>query len=137
MAATLINVAGASNVINESIVAYHENSKIKLLGVDPLTIANHSVYSKEVALEMVNGLYNITKAEVCVSITGRAGGEKTEIADGSYDFAVVLHKGMDKREYAFHKEEKGTRNEVRRSQTNYCFFTIINLILDYFENTEA
>ena len=137
MAATLINVAGASNVINESIVAYHENSKIKLLGVDPLTIANHSVYSKEVALEMVNGLYNITKAEVCVSITGRAGGEKREIADGSYDFAVVLHKGMDKREYAFHKEEKGTRNEVRRSQTNYCFFTIINLILDYFENTEA
>ena len=55
-AARLINVASASSVINESIVTYANEAKIKYLHVEPELIEAHGVVSEEVAGAMAKGM---------------------------------------------------------------------------------
>ena len=85
LAATLINASGASKVLDESYVTYSENAKQKILGVKKSTIDKFTVYSKEVALEMAEGLKNVTNADFCVSVTGIA--ESNDAC--RYYFAII------------------------------------------------
>lgn len=124
LTSTLINVSGASNVIKESYVTYSNEAKIKNLGVKEKTINTHSVYSKEVALEMARGLFLRTGSNICVSVTGLAGGLIHEANDGSYDYAIYLNYKKKENVIVEHKKEKGLRNEVRRKQVNYIFYQI-------------
>ena len=75
--ATLVNAKGTSKVLSQSYVTYSCDAKIKILGVKKDTLDCYSVYSKEVAKEMVEGLQKITKANICISVTGEA--ESSEI----------------------------------------------------------
>ena len=70
--ATLVNAKGTSKVLSQSYVTYSCDAKIKILGVKKDTLDCYSVYSKEVAKEMVEGLQKITKANICISVTGEA-----------------------------------------------------------------
>ena len=78
LSSTIINVSGSSSVIEESYITYSEDAKMKLLDVKKETLDKYTVYSKEVAQEMCEGLYEKTKSDVCVSITGQAGGSEYE-----------------------------------------------------------
>ena len=69
---TLVNAKGTSKVLSQSYVTYSCDAKIKILGVKKDTLDCYSVYSKEVAKEMVEGLQKITKANICISVTGEA-----------------------------------------------------------------
>lgn len=71
--ATLINVAGASSVINEAYVTYANKSKHKLLKVKNKSIKNYGVVSEEVAREMAFGAKKRAKADVAISTSGIAG----------------------------------------------------------------
>ena len=128
MASRIINVSGASEVINESFVTYSNESKIKNLFVKKQTIDKYSVYSKEVAYEMAKGLSIITKANVCVSITGLAGSNIPNANDGSYNSCIIVN--YKNKEYVFeiYKNEKGSRNDVRNKQANYIFYRIIQIL---------
>ncbi len=61
-ASTLIDVAGSSEVINESFVTYSNESKMKTLNVKKETIDRYSVVSEDVAYEMAVGLNKVTNA---------------------------------------------------------------------------
>ena len=128
LASTLVNVSGASNVFNESYVTYSEEAKMRILGVKKETLDKYSVYSEEVAIEMVKGVYNLSKANIAVSITGRAGGEVKEEQDGSCYFAILLHIGEKETLYTEHFITSGLRNEVRKNQVEHIFEVIINLL---------
>lgn len=67
------DIAGASAVLNSSYVTYTEKEKIRILGVRPATLKEHTAVSKEVALEMARGLHRLCGSDVCVSVTGYAG----------------------------------------------------------------
>lgn len=69
----LVKYPYASKIVKGSIIAYNEQLKINLLSVNKKTIKAYSVVSKEVAYEMALGIYEKTKADVCISITGNAG----------------------------------------------------------------
>lgn len=73
VAKTLTDVAGASNVFECGVVAYSEDIKQKVLGVKAETLAAHSVVSKEVALEMAEGVRALAGADYGIGITGVAG----------------------------------------------------------------
>lgn len=128
LASTFINAPGASDVIEESYVTYSEKAKQKILGVKEETLKQFSVYSKEVALEMARGLEKLTNANVCLSITGKAGGEISLASDGSYDFCLIINKDDSRFEKTYHYEEHGKRNDVRRKQVVMCFYTIIKVL---------
>ncbi len=133
IASTIINASGASNVIKESYITYSNEAKIKILKVNPSTIDKYSVYSKEVAREMVMGLYLVSHANVCISVTGLAGGSIKERGLGSCDFAIYINKDNIDILYEEHYENYGTRNEVRRNQVEHILQRVKGFLDKYFE----
>ncbi|MBP3504182.1 MAG: nicotinamide-nucleotide amidohydrolase family protein [Bacilli bacterium] len=128
MASTLINVSGASDVIKESYVTYSKEAKIKILGVKKETLDEYSVYSKETAYEMAKGLSLISKANVSVSITGLAGGNSYNSSDGKFNSCIIINYDNQEHVINLFKDEKGSRNEVRKKQVNYVFYQIIKAL---------
>lgn len=133
LASTIINASGASNVLKESYVTYSNEAKVKILGVNPQTIEKYSVYSQEVAKEMVLGLYQISQANICISVTGIAGGSITTKSNGSCDYAILIK--TDKLDYLYveHYCNMGTRNEVRSNQVKHILDTLLKIIKDNFK----
>lgn len=75
LAARITNLPGASAYLAGSVVAYSNEAKAELLGVDPSLIAAHGAVSPEVAEAMALGALERFDADVAVSITGIAGPE--------------------------------------------------------------
>lgn len=73
IAATLVNVAGVSDVLNESYVTYANAAKHKLLGVDEETLDIYGAVSRQVAQQMAEGAAKAAGAEAAVAVTGIAG----------------------------------------------------------------
>lgn len=75
LAAKLTEVPGASSYFLGSIVSYSNHIKTKILGVDPLLIANKGAVSEDVVLQMVQGVLQSTGADMAVAVSGIAGPE--------------------------------------------------------------
>jgi nicotinamide-nucleotide amidase len=73
MAARITDLPGASDYMAGSIVAYSNEAKAELLGVDPGLIGAKGAVSPEVAEAMAIGALERFGADVAVSITGIAG----------------------------------------------------------------
>jgi len=69
----LTDVAGSSAYVKGGIVAYSNELKVQLLGVDTALIEAHGAVSEVVSAAMVDGLRVRTGADICVAITGVAG----------------------------------------------------------------
>ena len=103
VASSIIDVAGASDVIKESYITYSNDIKHKLLDVSYETIDKYDVVSKEVASEMLDGLKDRTNSDLCIVTTG--------YAHLGLAYAGILYK--DKK-YIKEMRVKGDRNKVRR-----------------------
>jgi nicotinamide-nucleotide amidase len=73
LAARITDLAGASEYFAGGVVAYSNEAKAELLGVDPALIEAHGAVSPEVAEVMAIGALERFGADVAVSITGIAG----------------------------------------------------------------
>ncbi|HWT90723.1 MAG TPA: competence/damage-inducible protein A [Solirubrobacterales bacterium] len=73
MAARVTDLAGASEYFAGGVVAYSNEAKAELLGVDPALIEAHGAVSPQVAEAMAIGALERFGADVAVSITGIAG----------------------------------------------------------------
>ena len=73
LSAMLTDVPGASAVIDECIVTYSNEAKMRELYVKEETLANYGAVSVETAYEMCTGICTHTGAEVGIGITGIAG----------------------------------------------------------------
>jgi nicotinamide-nucleotide amidase len=73
LAARITNVPGASAYLAGSVVAYSNDAKVNLLGVDPKLIEKHGAVSSQVAEAMARGALERFDADVAVSVTGIAG----------------------------------------------------------------
>ena len=73
IAATLVSVPGSSAYYIGSVIAYTAETKIKQLNVSKNIIKNHSVVSKEVAIEMAKGVKDKLKTDYAIAVTGNAG----------------------------------------------------------------
>lgn len=111
LSARLINVPGASNVINEGIITYSNEAKKKYLGVKQETLDAVGAVSEEVAVQMAEGMAKAAKADVGVGITGLAGpgGETAEKKPGLVYISVSVHGKTTVNRY----ELKGNRQKVR------------------------
>jgi nicotinamide-nucleotide amidase len=69
----LTDVPGSSDYVERSVVAYSNDAKIELLGVDPQLIASHGAVSEPVAMAMAVGIRERARVEVGLGITGIAG----------------------------------------------------------------
>lgn len=73
IAGTLINVAGASDVLNEGYITYSNEAKERLVGVSHETLEKYGAVSEETAREMAEGAAKAAGADVALSSTGIAG----------------------------------------------------------------
>jgi PncC family amidohydrolase len=116
---TLINVPGASKVINEGYITYSTESKMRILGVVKSTVDEYSVYSKEVALQMALGILKNSKADIVVSVTGL-----TDSSGGVFDYCIIYNN----RPYLYNYTVYGERNEIRSKQTRIILWTILEIL---------
>ena len=123
------DVAGASNILKESFVTYSNEAKIRILSVNEDTINKYGVVSKEVAIEMVKGLYNITHSDLCISITGSFGPttyDNTKVGD------VYIGMYYNNKLDMYFENFIGDRLLIKEKTINRVFELIADLIgLDY------
>lgn len=126
-AARLINVPSASSVIDESIVTYSNEAKIKYLHVSPESIRQHGVVSEKVAGEMAEGIARAAESEAGVGISGIAGptGAVPGKPVGTVCFGFYIH-GTVKTAVKYFGDIG--RNEVRRASVEFVFDTLLAMI---------
>ena len=73
LSTAITSVSGSSKVFNLGVVAYSNQSKIKVLKVSKNIIRKYGSVSEQVCLAMVKNLNKISKTNISVSITGIAG----------------------------------------------------------------
>lgn len=91
VASAITDVPGSSAVFTGSVVAYANETKSALLGVDPGILATHGPVSSEVAAAMAEGALLLPGATVAVATTGVAGpaGGSPERPTGTVWFALA------------------------------------------------
>ena len=73
IAGTLVNVPGASDVLNEGYITYSNEAKERLVRVSHDTLEQYGAVSEQTAREMAEGAVKAAKADVGLSSTGIAG----------------------------------------------------------------
>jgi nicotinamide-nucleotide amidase len=88
----LTDVPGSSGYVEGGVVAYSNQVKSELLGVDESLLQTHGAVSEPVAAAMAEGLRARTNASVCVAITGIAGpgGGTADKPVGTVVIAVLM-----------------------------------------------
>ncbi|OFW43105.1 MAG: hypothetical protein A3J29_11995 [Acidobacteria bacterium RIFCSPLOWO2_12_FULL_67_14b] len=69
----LTDVPGSSDYVERSVVAYSNEAKIELLGVDAALVTAHGAVSEPVAAAMASGIRDRARVNVGIGITGIAG----------------------------------------------------------------
>lgn len=125
LAATLINVSGASAVIEQSYVTYSNEAKHRLAGVKRKTLREHGAVSKKTAKEMAKGGAKASGCPVCVSVTGVAGPDTEE---GKPVGLVYIGVYYEDKVTAYKFLLEGTRSEIRRKAVNKALSLIVKMI---------
>ena len=73
LSAAITSVSGSSKVFTMGLVTYSNQAKLKILKIPNKIIKKYGAVSSQCCISMVNNLNKISKAKVCVSITGIAG----------------------------------------------------------------
>lgn len=106
----ITEVAGCSDVYVGSVVSYSNEVKINVLGVDRENIKEYGAVSREVVMQMAEGVARITGADCAVATSGIAGpgGGSDEKPVGTVWTAVHTPDGT----FAFVKRYPGNRSRV-------------------------
>lgn len=116
VSATIVNVAGASEVFRGGYITYTNKLKRNLIGVKKSTLEKYGAVSEETVYEMAIGAREDAKADVAVAISGIAGpgGGSPEKPVGLVYIAVAVGKKVTVNKYQFN----GNRNKVRESSVS-------------------
>lgn len=128
IASTIVNVPGASYVLNEAIVTYSNDAKMKYLGVDNDSLDIYGAVSEEVARQMVEGIAKEAKADFAIAVTGIAGpdGGTIEKPVGTVYAGFYCKGRVEVKRYNFN----GDRYCIRISTTKEVLNDIYNMIIN-------
>ena len=103
LSSTITSVSGSSKVFALGLVAYSNQSKIKVLKVPKNIIRKYGSVSEPVCLAMVKNLSKISKTNISVSITGIAGpsGGSKKKPVGLVYVGIKKHKIVEVKKYLF------------------------------------
>ena len=124
----MTEIPGSSAFVRGGIVAYSNELKASLLGIDADLLARHGAVSEPVAAAMADGIRERTGADVCVAITGIAGpGGGTEskpvgtvviaVQVPGRPLAVHTHLFVGGREMVRHQSTQTALDRIRRLLT--------------------
>ena len=73
LSSAITSVSGSSKVFSMGLVTYSNQAKTNILKIPKHIIKKNGAVSVQCCLAMVNNLSKISKAKICISITGIAG----------------------------------------------------------------
>ena len=111
-------VSGASAVYYGGFVTYQNEIKIKVLGVDPATIAAHTEVSAETAAKMAKGARERLGTDVGLSTTGYAGptGGTEENPVGTVYIGIATKEGVTTHRLYFPRKSREYVREAAASR---------------------
>lgn len=114
LSATLVNVSGASEVINCAFVTYANEAKEKFSGVQHETLLAHGAVSEETAAEMCRGCACLAQADMGLSTTGIAGpgGGTPDKPVGLVYIGCCLHDDVVVERHIFSGDRLQVRNQA-------------------------
>jgi PncC family amidohydrolase len=122
----MTDVPGASAFFLGGIIAYHNDVKARLLGVDEETLRTHGAVSSETALAMAIGCRHRFDSDIAVSITGIAGptGGSPEKPVGLVYMALATRQRTQVAEHHF----SGNRAHVRAQAVSAAMTMILSTV---------
>lgn len=131
ISARLTDVAGVSEIFKQGFVTYSNKAKRKILGVKKMTLKKYSAVSEQTAWEMARGGAVLTKADVCISVTGYAGPEAGENGEpvGLVYIGCNVRGKIDVEEFHF----SGDRRTIRELATVHALTLLRRCILENYQ----
>ena len=130
VAATIVNVSGASGCFNEGYITYANEAKVRVLGVSEESIRSYGVVSDVVVTEMAEGVLNKANADIAVAVSGIAGplGGSPEKPVGTVYIGICLKNKMDKTltKTSYKFNFKGDRIEIRNKTVEEALKIILS-----------
>ena len=129
LTAKIVDLPGASDVLDESHVTYANAAKQRILGVQPETLERFGAVSPECAREMAEGARRISGADYGVSVTGIAGpdGGTAEKPVGLVYIGVSDENGTIAREFRFRGNREWVRTLACGNALNLLRLRMLNL----------
>ena len=129
LSARLTDRAGSSAYVVGGVVAYANEVKTAMLGVDAALIAEHGAVSSEVAEAMAAGALERFEADTAVAITGVAGpgGGTQDKPVGTVWFCVALTDGAT---VTRRVQVPGERSDVRERSTTVAMHLMRRALID-------
>ena len=106
----ICSISGSSNYFLGGIVAYSNQSKIRDLGVSQQSIQQFSEVSKEVAIQMSEGISKKFNSDFSVSTTGYAGPLGQDI--GKVFISVKTPKSTDVKELKLYGDRREITDQI-------------------------
>jgi len=128
LAKIVTDIPGSSEWFIGSVVSYSNEAKHDLLGVNEITLNEFGAVSGETVLEMSDGVFSHTDADVVVSISGIAGP-----GGGSDDKPVGLvwlsWGKRDKSVFATPFNFDGDREDIRKQSIKQALNNLLDLLV--------
>ncbi len=111
ISALVTAVPGSSEYYLGGAVTYANESKVSMLGVDPVVLAQHGAISAPAAVQMADGIRSRLGSDLAVSVTGIAGpgGGTAEKPVGLVFIGIAAASGVTVTRHHF----RGSRDRVR------------------------
>jgi PncC family amidohydrolase len=127
----LTDISGSSDYFRGGVVAYHNDVKVCVLGVDEETLSSYGAVSSETAAEMAVGVRSVVGADIGVSDTGIAGptGSTPGKPVGLFYVGLAVMDGARTEQHQF----DGNRPQNRSSAAQ----AVLTMLRDYLLEIKA
>jgi len=127
LSSAITSVSGSSKVFNLGLVAYSNESKIKVLKVSKKIIKKYGSVSQQVCRSMVKNVSKIGKTKMSISVTGIAGpkGGTRKKPVGLVYVGIKKANKISIKKYLF--KNKG-RSYIQRATVNKCLVLILSTL---------
>jgi PncC family amidohydrolase len=125
----ITNVPGSSDYFQGGITAYSNESKIKLVGVNKITIDRNGAVSHQVAEEMARGGRKALGVDICLADTGIAGpgGATPGKPSGLFYLGLSQEGGTESRKHIFPGDREQNKREAATTALDWLKEYLLSL----------
>lgn len=126
LAYSFIKNKDSSKIFKGGYITYSNEMKIKELKVRKASLEKNGAVSYQVAEEMIKGLYQKYKTNICISTSGIAGpGGSTKNKPVGLIYIGIR---LNKKNIIIKKKFKGTRIQIQKECVNFIFKYLEKLV---------
>ncbi len=128
----LTNFSGSSKYLERGVVVYSNAAKVEILNVDEDAITAFGVVSKEVAVQMADGIKSISGTDVGLSITGVLGptGGSAEKPVGTVFIGICDQNGCTAQKFNFGDDRILNKQRATQAALDMVRKNILGIPLD-------